>query len=118
MLVEGLGVAVLLLTSFIQSLNPDSGFVYFLLLLVEALLVIWWGAGQRLKVPFFAGLFASVLNVMAQVVIQVNKYEIDRWVILFGVGLLLVSIAVYVERQRTQLLSQAYEWREALSTWH
>jgi hypothetical protein len=117
MLVEGLGVAVLLLTSFIQSLNPDSGFVYFLLLLVEALLVIWWGAGRHLKVPFFAGLFASVLNILAQVIIQVNKYEIDRWVIIFGVGLLLVSIAVYVERQRMKLLSRAHEWREALGTW-
>ena len=57
------------------------------------------------------------MEIFLSPVIQVNKYDVDRWVIIFGVGLLLVSIAVYVERQRMQLLNRAHEWREALGIW-
>jgi hypothetical protein len=116
-LIEGLGLAVLLLPTFIQSVDPASGFPYFLLLLVEALLVTWWGAVNHLKVPFFTGLGASVLNVVAQIVILVNVYDVDRWVIIFGVGLLLVAIAVFVERQRTRIISQAHHWGQVLAHW-
>lgn len=116
-LVESLGLAGLLLTSLIQSLDGASGFPYFLLLLAEALLVVWWGAARRLKIPFFIGLGASVLNVVAQVVVLIRVYEVDRWLIIFGVGLLLVALAVFVERQRARLMAQAQAWREALERW-
>jgi hypothetical protein len=116
-LVESFGLAVLLLTSFIQSLDSTTGFPYFVLLLIEALLVTWWGAGRRLRLPFFIGLGASALNVVAQVVVVINVYEVDRWLIIFGVGLLLVTLAVFVERQRLRVIAQAQVWREALETW-
>jgi hypothetical protein len=116
-LIESLGLAVLLLTSFIQSLDGAAGFPYFLLLLIEALLVTWWGAGRRLKTPFFIGLGASVLNVVAQVVVLVNVYNVTPWIIILSVGLLLVTAAVFVERQRVRIIAQAQEWREALEAW-
>jgi len=116
-IVESFGLAVLLFTSFRQSLNAD-GFPYFVLLLVEGLVVIWWGASQRLKVPFFTGLGASALNVVAQVVVLVvNVFSAYRWFIILGVGLLLVAAAVFVERQRVRIIARAQEWREELGTW-
>jgi hypothetical protein len=117
LIVESFGLAVLLLTSFIQSLNGAQGFWYFVLLLVESLLVIWWGAARRLKIPFFAGLAASALNVAAQVIVLINVYDVNRWILIFGVGILLVSAAVFVERQRVRLIAKAQEWREALEAW-
>jgi hypothetical protein len=116
-LVESFGLAVLLLTSFIQSLNGQEGFLYFLLLMFEALLVIWWGAARRVRVPFFIGLGASVLNVIAQVVVLVNVYDVNRFIAIFVVGLLLVTLAVFIERQRVQIIAKAQQWLEVLEAW-
>jgi hypothetical protein len=118
LILEGLGLAVLLVTSFIQSLDGAQGFPYFVLLLVEGLLVIWWGAVQRQRISFFAGLGASVLNVVAQVVVLVSVYEVNRWFIILGVGLVLVVLAAFVERRREHLLIQAQAWREVLESWN
>jgi len=87
------------------------------LLLIEGLVVIWWGAWQRLKVPFFTGLGASALNVVAQVVVLVNVHEESRWFIILGVGLLVVIVGVFVERQREHIIARAPEWRTELEAW-
>jgi hypothetical protein len=116
-IVESFGLAVLLVTSFIQSLDGAQGFPYFLLLLVEGLLVIWWGVWRRLRIPFFIGLGASAFNVVAQVVVLVNVYDVNRWFVFLGVGLLLVATAVYIERKREQIISRAQEWWEDLEAW-
>jgi len=116
-ILEAFGLAILMVTSFIQSLNGAEGFPYFVIMLVEGVLAIWWGAARRQKIPFFAGLGASVLNVVAQVVVLVSVYQVSRWFIILGVGLVLVVLAVFVERRRERLLSQAQAWRDAIETW-
>jgi hypothetical protein len=116
-IVESFGLAVLLVTTFIQSLNGAQGFPYFVLLLGEGLIVIGWGATRRVKMPFFIGLAASVLNVVAQIVVLVSVYEVNRWFIILGVGLLLVATAAFVERKRGLIIARTQEWRDALVTW-
>ncbi|MBE9525227.1 MAG: hypothetical protein IMY76_09010 [Chloroflexi bacterium] len=116
-LIEGFGLAVLLVASFIQSLNGAAGFPYFLLLLVEGLVVIWWGAMQKRKIPLVLGVGASALNVVAQVIVLVNVYDVHRWLIILGVGVLLVTTAVFVERARAQIIARAQEWLDVLDTW-
>jgi hypothetical protein len=116
-LLECFGLAVLLLTTFIQSLNGVEGFPYFVLLLAEGIAVIGWGAWRCIKIPFFIGLGASALNVVAQVVVLVSVYEVNRWFIIFGVGTLLVATAVMVERRRERLVSRVQEWRGTLEGW-
>jgi hypothetical protein len=115
--VESFGLAVLLVTTYIQSTDADSGFPYFLLLLGEGFVVGWWGAVQRMRNPFFIGLGSVALNVITQVIILINTYEVQRWIIILGVGLLLVILAVFIERQREKVIAQAREWREALELW-
>jgi hypothetical protein len=116
-LVEGFGLAVLLVPSFIQSLSGSDGFYYFLLLLFEALAVTLWAASQRLKIPFFAGIGASALNVVAQVVVLVSIYQVSRWYIIGGVGLLLVTIAIFVERKRENISEQAELFLGTMDRW-
>ena len=120
-LIEGFGLAVLLLTSFIQSLDGARGLPYFVLLLVEGLGVTWWGAARRIKVPFFTGLGATALGVVAQViVVLVSVYEVSlvfTVVLILGVGLLLVTAAVFMERQGERIIARAREWRAELETW-
>jgi hypothetical protein len=119
--IESFGIVVLLLTAFIQSLDTNTGLLYFVLLLVEGLLIIWWGAARRFKIPFFMGLAASVVNVVAQIILLLNTLGLTqgfgRFVIIFAVGVTLVIVAVVVERQRIQIITKAREWREVLEQW-
>jgi hypothetical protein len=115
--VESLGLAVLLVPTFRQSLDGAQGFPYFVLLLGEGLLVTGWGASRRIKAPFFIGLGTSVLNVVAQVILLVNVYDVYRWFIIIGVGLVLIVTAALVERQRERIIARTREWRDALETW-
>ena len=119
LIVESFGLAVLLLTSFIQSLNGGAeGLPHFVIMLVEGLLVIWWGAARRLKAPFFIGLAASALNVAGQVVVLFGGGStLIRWLIILSAGLLFVTAAVFVERQRVRIIARAQEWRVALEAW-
>jgi hypothetical protein len=115
--VDILGLSLLLVTSFAQSLNGTQGFPYFVLLLFEALLVIWWGTVQKRKIPFFAGIAASALNILAQVIVLVSVYDINRWLVAFGVGVLITGIAIYIERGREQLRARFGQWSETLEAW-
>jgi hypothetical protein len=117
LVIESFGLALLLVTSFIQSVNSETGFPYFLLLLVEGLLVAWWGAARHLRVPFVIGLTAIVVNVLAQLVILIRVYDVNRWVIIFSAGILLVGLGLFVERRREMLLSRAQEFRDQLERW-
>ncbi|HUE99283.1 MAG TPA: hypothetical protein VMN99_08500 [Anaerolineales bacterium] len=114
---EILGLGVLLVTSFAQSLNGAQGFPYFVLVLAESLLVIWWGTLQKRRIPFFTGIVAVALSVVAQVIVLVNVYNISIWLVAFGVGLLIIAIAIYIERGREQLRARTREWSETLEKW-
>jgi hypothetical protein len=114
--IEILGLGVLLVTSFIQSLNRE-GLPYFALLMVEAFLVLWWGWIQKRKTPFFTGIGASALNLLAQVMVLVSVHDINRWFVAFGAGLFIMSIAIYIERSRELLRARTREWSEALEMW-
>ncbi|HEU0295271.1 MAG TPA: hypothetical protein VFR47_21200 [Anaerolineales bacterium] len=113
---EILGLGVLLVTSLAQSLNAQ-GLPYFVLLMAEGLLVVFWGLYQRRKIPFFTGIGASTLNVVAQVIVLVSVHDINRWFLAFGVGLLIMSLAIYIERSREQLRTRARELSETLEKW-
>jgi hypothetical protein len=114
---ESFGLAILLVTTFAQSLDPQTGFRYFLFLLAESWLVVWWAAVQRVKIRFFTGLAASSIGVIAEIFVLINVYNINRWLVFLGVGLLIMVIAILFERQRGRLMARAQEWRAALETW-
>jgi hypothetical protein len=116
-ILEGCGLAIILLTSLIQSLNPQSGFPYFVLLVVESLLALAWGAWRRVKVPFFMGLGTSALNVVAQLAMVATVNDIWRWVIILGTGMLVIGLAILYERQRERLALQIHEWQVELESW-
>ncbi|HET7145099.1 MAG TPA: hypothetical protein VFI68_13860, partial [Anaerolineales bacterium] len=115
--IELLGLGILLITSLTQSLNGAKGFLYFVLLMVESLLIIWWGTIQKRKIPFFVGIGFSALNIIAQVIVLVNVYNISIWLVGLGMGLIIMAIAVYVELRREQLRARTREWSETLEKW-
>jgi hypothetical protein len=118
--IELLGLGLLLVTSFAQSLDGETGFVYFVMLMVESLLVIWWGVLQKRKVPFFMGIGAMVINIAAQVILLISVNDIhrlNRWLVAFGVGILITAIAVIAELKREQLRTYSRQVSEMLEAW-
>jgi len=115
--IEILGIGVLVVPTFVQSLNGSKGFPYFVILMIEALLILWWGTLQKRKIPFYAGIGASALNIFAQVIVLVNVYNISIWLVAFGVGLIIMAMAIYIERSREQLRARAQELSETLERW-
>jgi hypothetical protein len=63
------------------------------------------------------GIGASVLNVIAQIVMLVIVYDVNRWFVLLGVGLLLLTAGVFGQWKREQIVARTAEWREAFDTW-
>ncbi len=116
-ILEGFGLAAVLLTTFIQSLAPTGGFIYFVLLLVESLLFAAWGVIRNVKVPFFAGLVATLINIIAQLVLVATVNDLWRWIIVLGTGVLVISLGIFIERKREQITTQIHEWQVELSTW-
>jgi hypothetical protein len=68
-------------------------------------------------VPFFAGIAASAINLFAQVIVLVNVYDINRWLVAFGAGLLIMSLAIAIERSRERLRERMRELSETLEEW-
>jgi hypothetical protein len=116
-ILEAFGLAVVLLTTLIQSLTPTGGLIYFVLLLVESLLIAAWGVIRNVKVPFFTGIAATLFNVIAQLVMVATAYAVWRWIIILGIGVLGFSLVIFIERKREQVTTQFNEWRVELSTW-
>ncbi|MCI0554534.1 MAG: hypothetical protein L0287_26600 [Anaerolineae bacterium] len=118
--IEMLGLGVLLVTSFAQSLNGETGLAYFVLLMVEALLVIWWGVLQKRKIPFFTGIGASAINIAAQVIILISVHDIhrvNRWLVAFGAGIIITGIAIIAEHKREKLRAYSRQVSEMLEKW-
>ncbi len=115
--IEIFGLAILLVTTFAQSLSATQGLVYFILLIIEGFLVIWWGTIQKRRIPFFSGIGAIAFNFVAQVILLVDRGIVSIWYVGFGVGLLIMGAAIYIERGREQLRARSREWSETLEKW-
>ncbi len=116
LLIESLGLAFLLVTSFIQSVDSQTGFPYFLLLLAEAGLVVWWGAARRLRTPFVIGILAIVVNFLAQLVVRFH--DANPWIVGLVIGVIFLGLAMVIERRRETLLARAQELRDRLERWN
>lgn len=116
-ILEGFGLAAILLTTLYQSVAATGGFLYFVLLLLESLLIAAWGVIRNVKVPFFTGLFFTLVNIITQLVLVATVDEVWRWIIVLGTGVLVVSLGIFIERKREQIASHIHEWQVELSTW-
>jgi hypothetical protein len=114
---ELLGLGVLLLPTFIQSLSRENGLPYFILFLAEGFIVLAWGVLRRRKSPFFAGIGAVALNILAQLILLMQIYNIVRWIVALAVGLLIMLLAIFVERRREQIRARMGEFGETLEKW-
>ena len=88
------------------------GWGYATLLGLEGFLAFWWGSARRLRRFFYAGMVGVILAVLGQLINSLRS--INQWIVFGLIGLLLVMIAVLVERK----LEEIKLWQEKiLETW-
>ena len=71
----------------------------------------WWGSARRLRRFFYAGMSGVVLAALGQLLNALQ--EVNQWITFGLIGLLLVVIAIIVERK----LEAIKAWQQVLETW-
>jgi hypothetical protein len=88
------------------------GWGYAMLLGLEGFLAFWWGSARRLRRFFYAGMVGVILAVLGQLINSLRS--INQWIVFGVIGLLLVVVALLVERK----LEELKLWQEKiLETW-
>ncbi|MBE7552137.1 MAG: hypothetical protein HS126_13795 [Anaerolineales bacterium] len=87
------------------------GWGYALLLGTEGFSAFWWGSARRLRRFFYAGMVAVILATIGQLVNSLRS--INQWIVFGLIGLILVVVAVIVERK----LDNIKAWQEVLDSW-
>ena len=114
---EGFGAAVILLTTFIQSLQLDGGRPYFVLMIPEALLILGWGALRRTRVTFVGGMVGFAANVVGQLVVLSIVDDILRWIIIFGAAVAATALVVALQWQWQRDFADVKAWRDFMGRW-
>jgi hypothetical protein len=87
------------------------GWQFALLLGAEGLATFWWGSARRLRRFFYAGMVGVILAVLGQLLNALQ--EVNQWITFGLIGLLLVILAVIVERR----LEAIKAWQQVLESW-
>jgi hypothetical protein len=102
-------VFLLLGSLFWQTLQ--FGWLFALLLGSEGFADFWWGSARRLRRFFYAGMAGVVLAALGQLLNALQ--EVNQWITFGLIGILLVFIAIIVERK----LEAIKAWQQVLETW-
>jgi hypothetical protein len=115
--IDRAGMVVWLGTAWWQSLPGvmENGWPYALLMGAESLLLVWWGSARRQKQFLYTGAVALVLNVLTQSIEPL--LSVNRWIVFGIAGLLLVGLAVLVERRLEQIREFSADLQVRLEGW-
>ena len=94
---------------FWQTLLFGWGYAFFLF--AEGFSSFWWGSARRLRRFFYAGMVGVVLATVGQLINALRS--INQWVVFGIIGLVLVFVAIVVERK----LEEIKAWQEVLESW-
>lgn len=103
--------AILLLLGSLFWQTLVFGWQFALLLGAEGFAAFWWGSARRLRRFFYAGMVGVVLAGLGQLLNALQ--EVNQWITFGLIGLLLVILAVIVERR----LEAIKAWQQVLESW-
>jgi hypothetical protein len=88
------------------------GWGYAMLLGLEGFSAFWWGSARRLRRFFYAGMVGVMLATLGQLINSLRS--INQWIVFGVIGLLLVAVAILVERK----LEEIKVWQDKMfETW-
>ncbi|WP_322511462.1 SCO7613 C-terminal domain-containing membrane protein [Chloroflexus sp.] len=114
-MIDTSAVALLLGATFLQAAGSPSNIGYILLVGGESLLVAAYGALARLRVPFIGGIASFVAGVLW---LAANAARmLNQWLLLGGLGLLMLLAYVILERHQELLRRAGQDWAARLQQW-
>jgi hypothetical protein len=81
----------------------------------ESLLLVWWGSARRQKQFLYVGAVSLVVNVITQSIEPL--LSVNRWIVFGLAGLLLVGLAILVERKLEAIRSFSEDMRVRMEGW-
>jgi len=87
------------------------GWRFAILMGAVSLLILWWGSARRLRRFFYAGIIGVILATLGQLLNALQN--INQWITFGIIGILLVAIAVIVERRMERIKA----WQGTLEDW-
>jgi hypothetical protein len=112
--IDRLAILLVLGSSFWQSLGDYHPLSYATLMGMECLAMVFFGSARRLRRYLYAGLVGLAVNVVAQLVDPLLR---GSWIVFLVVGLVVVIIAVIVERKLEQVKEMSEDVRRRLEAW-
>jgi hypothetical protein len=115
--IDRVAMLIWLGTAWWQSLPgiAERGWIYALIMGAESLLLVWWGSARRQKRFLYVGAGAVVLNAVTQSIEPL--LSANRWIVFGIAGLLIVGVAVLVERNLNRIREMSLEMRQRLEGW-
>ena len=116
---EAGALALMLAVSLPQAVGfmgaGNDRYFYDTFLLVQSLALVAGGALLRWKKSFFGGSLALVADVVVLLADPVRAT--NTWYLVGIIGLGMIGIVVFIERQRQRIPLWVDEWRQRLETW-
>ncbi len=112
--VDYAALLLLLGPAFYQSLG-DNGWRYALVMGAAGLFVIWWGSARRLRRFLYVGVLGVTLDIAGQLIEPL--LSVNRWIVFGAAGLVLIVIAILVERSLNRVLALSDDLRKRLEEW-
>ena len=106
--VNVIGVLVLAGSAFVQSILHGPELLSALIVGIEGVLLVFWGAVSKSKVPFIGGIIAFTVNVLYQATSMLSMINVAIGVLV--IGLFLVIMVILLERFRNRLMKVGHSW--------
>ena len=113
---NALAILILPLSAFLQSIYEKPELFYFFLSGFESLLLIFWGLYSKSRIILIGSLATFTINLLWNLGRLLP--DIDGAVIAITIGILLIAVAVILERMKERVTQSGRVWIEQLSDWN
>lgn len=111
---DRLGALLLLGSAFWQS-QGINGLPYAILMLVEGLMIVFWGSLRRLRRFLYAGVLGVVLDIVGILIDPI--LSANRWIVFGILGLVLLALGTFLQQRYDRVVKFSKEIRSRLEEW-
>ena len=113
---NALAILILPLSAFLQSIYEKPELPYFFLSGFESLVLIFWGLYSKSRIILIGSMAIFAINLLWNLGRLLP--DIDGAVLAITIGILLIAVAVILERMKERVAQSGREWIEQLSDWN
>lgn len=108
------GLAAIIL---VAQLASQGTFGMASLALLVSISIAWIGVWKQERVPFVTGLALALLALSYQLSFAVDLYRYSPWASLAGLGILILFMASYLEKQAAAMIGRLLVLRDEMRAW-